>query len=283
MTLSHLIYEPIIKAALKEDLGHGHDITSALTIPAGVEATAVLRARSHGVLAGLIPSLSAFSYVDDMLEITVNAADGDLITEGQTLASITGDARAIMMAERVCLNTLTHLSGIATYTMAFVDEVLGTNAKICDTRKTLPNLRALQKYAVTCGGGHNHRHGLDDAVLIKDNHIAIAGGITKALNAAQNTGHTVKIEIEVDTLVQLEEVLQHGGAHIVMLDNFETSDLIKAVSMIDGKIISEASGGVRLDTVKDIAATGVDYISIGALTHSAPALDIGLDIEINQN
>ncbi len=275
-----LIAENIIRAALLEDLGHGQDITTRCTILGDKKCKSILRARDEGVLAGLEIALSAFTLTDPSFEIEILAKDGDVIKAGQKIAIIEGCARATLIAERTALNLLIHMSGIASLTRKYVELVQGTNAKICDTRKTLAGLRILQKYAVRMGGGHNHRFGLDDAILIKDNHIAIAGGIKKALdNAKANAGHTVKIEIEVDNLQQLEQVLSHGAADIVMLDNFAINDLKTAIKMIGGKLITEASGNVNISTVREIAETGVDYISIGALTHSAPALDIGLDIE----
>lgn len=280
MSLSPLLIENMVRMALAEDLGHGHDITSQAIIPTDSTSKAVFRAREEGVLAGLILALSSFTYTDPDFEIEMMATDGEVIDAGQVIATIEGPAAALLTAERTALNFLIHLSGIATLTRRYVLAVQDTNAKICDTRKTLAGLRALQKYAVRAGGGHNHRFGLDDAILIKDNHIAIAGSIKEALTRARdNAGHMVKIEIEVDNLKQLEQVLKVGGADVVMLDNFKLPDLKKAVKMVNGKIKTEASGGVNLMTVTDIAETGVDYISIGALTHSAPALDIGLDIE----
>ena len=278
--MNPFLIETIVRQALLEDLGHGRDITSELLIPADADAKAILRARAPGTLAGLIVGLSAFTLTDADFEITVHANDGDKLTPGQPIAEIEGPARSLLTAERTALNFIQHLSGIATLTARYVEKTEGTNAKIACTRKTIPNLRALQKYAVRCGGGHNHRSGLDDAVLIKDNHIAVAGGIAAALNAARHAGHTLKIEIEVDTIKQLEEVLSHGGADIVLLDNMDASTLKKAVALAKGKIITEASGGVTLETVGAIAETGVDYISVGALTHSAPALDLGLDIDL---
>ncbi|MGH1456690.1 MAG: carboxylating nicotinate-nucleotide diphosphorylase [Alphaproteobacteria bacterium] len=279
MTIPSILIEDMVRAALKEDLGHGHDITSQSVIGGDAVARAVFNAREEGVLAGLIPALSTFSHVDPDFEFEIFASDGDVLNAGDEIAVVTGPAAALLTAERVALNFMIHMSGIATLTRRYVLAVQGTNAKITDTRKTLPFLRTVQKYAVRAGGGYNHRFGLDDAILIKDNHIAIAGGIDTVLTRARdNVGHTVKVEIEVDTLAQLEQVLAHGGADIVMLDNFEIGDLQKAVSLIDGKIVSEASGGVSLQTVRPIAETGVDYISVGALTHSASAMDIGLDI-----
>jgi len=281
MQIPSILIEDLVRAAIKEDLGHGLDITSSCVIAGNIEAKAVFRARKEGVLAGLIPALSTFSHIDQDFEFDILAHDGDVIDEGQEIFTVKGNAQAILTAERVALNFLTHMSGIATLTRQYVLAVQGTNAKICDTRKTLAGLRTIQKYAVRAGGGFNHRSGLDDAILIKDNHIAISGGIETALNYAKdNSSHMVKIEIEVDTLEQLEQVLAHGGADIVMMDNFEIGQLKTAMDMVKGKMITETSGGVTLQTVKAIAQTGVDYISVGALTHSAPAFDIGLDIDL---
>ncbi len=280
LTLSNLHIEKIVRATLEEDLGHGRDVTTDLLIPAGETATGILRARKPGVLAGLMLALSAFSLTDIDFDMTVEAQDGDALDEGQIIASLAGPARALLTAERTALNFLTHLSGIATLTRQYVETIDGTGAEICDTRKTIPGIRLFQKYAVSVGGGANHRFGLDDAVLIKDNHIAIAGGIDQALDQAYMlAGHMLKIEIEVDTLDQLKAVLENGKAHAVLLDNMDVKTLKKAVDLIDGRMIAEASGGVNLQTVRAIAETGVNYISVGALTHSAPALDIGLDIE----
>lgn len=278
--LSPIIIEEAVKAALKEDLGHGFDITSNLLIPAAQPARGVLRARESGRLAGLIVALSTFSLTDIDFDMTVMAEDGAELNEGDVIAEIEGPARSLLTAERVALNFLTHMSGIATITAAYVEKVKDTGVEICDTRKTLPGLRIFQKYAVEVGGGSNHRFGLDDAILIKDNHIAVAGGISEALDQAHMlAGHTKKIEIEVDTLEQLEEVLANGKADIVMLDNFDIETLKKGVDMAKGHITTEASGGVNLESVRSIAETGVDYISVGALTHSVKGFDIGLDIE----
>ena len=280
MSLSPLIIEDAVKAALKEDLGHGFDITSNVMIPAAHHAKGVLRARADGRLAGVIVALSAFSLTDIDFDMSVFLQDGEDVKAGDVIAEIEGPARSLMTAERVALNFLSHMSGVATLTAQYVDQVKDTGVEICDTRKTLPGMRLFQKYAVEMGGGANHRFGLDDAILIKDNHIAIAGSIDEALNNAYMlAGHTKKIEIEVDTLEQLQEVLENGRADIVMLDNFELQTLKKAVDMSKGQIVTEASGGVTLDSVRQIAEAGVDYISVGALTHSAPALDISLDIE----
>lgn len=278
--LPHLILEPLVRKALEEDLSHGGDVTSDLLISGDVQACGLIRARQDGRLTGLIPALTAFSLLDPDFDMTVHAQDGDALEAGQVIAQIEGSARALLTAERTALNFLTHLSGIASLTAQYVALTQGTGATICDTRKTIPGLRALQKYAVRMGGGSNHRFGLGDSLLIKDNHIVVAGGISQALQqAGLLAGHTLKIEIEVDTLDQLEEVLSHGGADIVLLDNMDSKTLKQAVDTAKGRIITEASGGVSLDTVKAIAKTGVDYISVGALTHSAPALDIGLDID----
>jgi len=281
MQLPSILIEELVRSALKEDLGHGLDITSAAALSPHIEARSIFKAREEGVLAGLILALSTFHHVDPDIEFEIFAQDGEVLDATQGIAMVSGPAQSILTAERVALNFMTHMSGIASLTRRYVLAVQGTNAKICDTRKTLPGLRAVQKYAVRAGGGFNHRFGLDDAVLIKDNHIAAAGGIAQVLDmTCNNTGHMVKIEIEVDTLEQLKEVLSHGGADVVMMDNFEPEDLKRGVEMVDRKMITEASGGVTLNTVKGIAETGVDYISVGALTHSAPTLDIGLDIDV---
>lgn len=281
MSLAPHLIENLVRMALAEDLGHGHDITSRSIIPMEANAKAVFRTREDGVLAGSILALSVFSFLEPDFDIELLKTDGDAISKGDIIATVEGPAVAILTAERSALNFMIHLSGIASQTRKYVNAVKGTNARICDTRKTLAGLRAVQKYAVTMGGGYNHRFGLDDAILIKDNHIAIAGGIKDALSRARaSAGHMVKIEIEVDTLAQLEQVIQAGGADIVMFDNFNLADLKTAVEMVGKTLTTEASGGVNLNTVADIAATGVDYISIGALTHSAPALDIGLDIDM---
>ena len=274
-----LTIEPIIRQALLEDLGHGNDVTSENIIPPNAEATAVMHARSRGVIAGSKIAESVFKMVDPTLKTNRYVRSGEAVLKNKEILSIQGSAQSILAAERVALNFITHLSGIATATAAYVEKTKGTKAKICCTRKTLPGLRSLQKYAVLAGGGANHRFGLDDAILIKDNHIAIAGGIKAALDNAQNhSGHMMKIEIEVDTLAQLEDVLKHGGADVVMLDNMDVGTLNQAVEMIDGKLTTEASGGITLENVGEIASTGVDFISIGALTHSVIGLDIGLDI-----
>jgi nicotinate-nucleotide pyrophosphorylase (carboxylating) len=279
--LSPLVVEDAVRAALNEDLGRAGDITSAATIPENRKATAKLVARKPGVIAGLACAAEAFRQLDPNISFQARTRDGERAAARQPLAEIAGDARAILSAERVALNFMTHLSGVATLTAAYAAKIAHTRAKIIDTRKTTPGLRALEKYAVRCGGGVNHRIGLDDAVLIKDNHIAVAGGIAPVLKAARAAvGHLVKIEIEVDTLDQFAEVLKAGGADVVMLDNMDPAVMKRAVEMNAGKLVLEASGGVSLDSVAKIAESGVDVISVGALTHSAPTLDIGLDIEI---
>jgi nicotinate-nucleotide pyrophosphorylase (carboxylating) len=279
--LSPLLIEETVRRALEEDLGRAGDITSAATIPAGTRARAKLVARKAGVLAGLACAAQSFNAIDPSVSFRAKTRDGAKLAANETIAEIEGLAIAILSGERVALNFVGHLSGIATLTAAYVAKVAHTGAKILDTRKTLPGLRALEKYAVRCGGGVNHRFGLDDAVLIKDNHIAVAGGIAPALKAARAAvGHLVKVEIEVDSLDQLAEVLKAGGADAVLLDNMDSATLKRAVEMARGKLVLEASGGVTLETVAKIAETGVDVISAGALTHSAPALDVALDIDI---
>jgi nicotinate-nucleotide pyrophosphorylase (carboxylating) len=272
-----LLIEPIVLHALEEDLGRAGDITSDLIIPASKKAKAKLAARKPGTIAGLIAAECAFHMVDPDLKFTVKLPDGSQAKAGALVATIEGSARSILTAERVALNFTGHLSGIATATHALVDAVRSTKARIVCTRKTTPGLRVLEKYAVRCGGGFNHRFGLDDAVLIKDNHIAAAGSITKAVNAARaGTAHMVKIEVEVDTLKQLEEALKIG-VDTILLDNMPPDTLRKAVDMAKGRAVLEASGNITIDTVRAVAETGVDYISSGAITHSAINLDLGLD------
>jgi nicotinate-nucleotide pyrophosphorylase (carboxylating) len=279
--LSPLVIQDAVKRALEEDLGRAGDVTSSATLPEGIQAKAKLVARRAGTIAGLPCAARAFRSLAPNMKFEARARDGDSVKANTTLAAIEGPAIAILSGERVALNFLGHLSGIATLTAAYAAKIAHTKAKITDTRKTTPGLRALEKYAVRCGGGVNHRFGLDDAVLIKDNHIAVAGGVAKALDAARAAvGHLVKVEIEVDTLDQLREVLTSGKADVVLLDNMAPEQLREAVTLCKGKIVTEASGGVTLDTVAAIAETGVDVISSGALTHSAPSLDVALDIEI---
>jgi nicotinate-nucleotide pyrophosphorylase (carboxylating) len=278
--LSPLLIEPIVRAALVEDLGLAGDITSEATVPANKRVLASLVSRENGVLAGLDCALLAFRLLDPQVKIDVGVHDGSHVQPGTHVAAFAGDARALLAAERTALNLICRLSGIASETAAYVAAVAGTRARISETRKTTPGLRALEKYAVRAGGGFNHRMRLDDAVLVKDNHIAIAGGVAKALAAVHaRLGHLVKVEVEVDTLAQLDEVLaQSEPVDAVLLDNFSLPQLADAVRRVAGRLTLEASGGVRLDNVAAIAATGVDVISIGALTHSPRALDIGLDV-----
>ncbi|HEY5337222.1 MAG TPA: carboxylating nicotinate-nucleotide diphosphorylase [Rhizomicrobium sp.] len=272
-----LLVEPVVLHALEEDLGRAGDITSNLIIPATKKAKVKLVARQTGTIAGLIAAEFAFVAIDPTLKFTVKLPDGSRAKAGALVATIEGSARGILTAERVALNFTGHLSGIATATRALVDAFKGTKARIVCTRKTTPGLRVLEKYAVRCGGGFNHRFGLDDAVLIKDNHIAAAGSITKAVKAARaGTAHMVKIEVEVDTLKQLEEALKIG-VDTILLDNMPPHTLRKAVDMAKGRAVLEASGNITLATVRAVAETGVDYISSGAITHSAPNLDVALD------
>ena len=272
-----LLIEPLVRAALAEDLGRAGDITSALTIAEGTQATARIVARKPGVIAGLNCAEIAFHLVDPGLRFTAAVQDGDAVTPGATLATIAGEARGILTGERVALNFLGHLSGVATATAALVAAVAATPARIVCTRKTLPGLRTLQKYAVRCGGGFNHRFGLDDAVLVKDNHIAAAGGLPQALSQLRaGLGHMVKIEVEVDTLEQLDQALSLG-VEAVLLDNMPPEILKQAVALAAGRATLEASGNVTLATVCAIAESGVDTISSGAITHSAMNLDLGLD------
>ena len=278
--LPTLLIDDAVRQALAEDLGRAGDITTQATIPDSATATATLVARAAGVICGLDIARAAFRQIDPTIGFESWETDGARVEKGAALARIDGSARAILSAERVALNYLGRLSGVASLTAQYVERVAHTRARICDTRKTTPLLRAFEKYAVRCGGGANHRFGLDDAVLIKDNHIAVAGGVVPALRAAKRyAGHLVKIEIEVDTLDQLRDVLAEG-ADVVLLDNMPPLTLREAVMLVKGAMICEASGGVSLETVGAIAETGVDLISVGALTHSAPVLDVALDIEI---
>jgi nicotinate-nucleotide pyrophosphorylase (carboxylating) len=279
--LSPLLFDKAVRAALEEDLGRAGDITTLACIPPGRRAVAVLAPRKPGVICGLSVAEAAFRAVDPAVSFEYLAADGDEITTPRTpVARISGDARAILTAERTALNFISHMSGVASATAKLVALTKHTKAKVICTRKTTPNLRALEKYAVRCGGGMNHRFGLDDAVLIKDNHIAVCGGIRQALQAAKAyAGHMVKIEIEVDNLEQLKEVIAEG-ADIVLFDNMSPEDMRKGVEMIAGRMKTEASGGISADSARAVAESGVDMLSSGALTHSSPILDIGLDIEI---
>lgn len=276
--LPDLILEPLVRAALLEDLGTYGDITTRTVIPAGTTYAARLNAREVGVVSGLQIAALAFRLVDPTLTITAHKMDGDAIAPGDLLMQIDGDAASILSAERVALNFTGRLSGIAALTAEFTAETKGTKTRITCTRKTTPGLRLVEKQAVLHGGGFNHRFSLSDAILIKDNHIAAAGGIRPVLQAIKaQASHMVRCEIEVDRLDQLAEVLDEGGADVVLLDNMDTQTLIDAVKMAAGGVVLEASGNMRLDRIAEVAATGVDYISSGALTHSAQALDLGLD------
>ena len=278
--LNPFLIDEAVRAALHEDLGRAGDITSQATIPANAIAQAVIATRHAGVIAGLPLARAAFRLMDPALVFASGMEDGVHVKPGDIIARITGPARSLLSAERVALNYMGRLSGIATLTARYVALTAHTRARICCTRKTTPGLRAFEKYAVRCGGGMNHRYGLDDAYLIKDNHIAVCGGVVAALRAAKAAaGHLVKIEIEVDTLDQLREVIAEG-ADVVLLDNMKPDILREAVVLVAGRLKTEASGGVSLATVKAIAETGVDMISVGALTHSASVLDLGLDIAI---
>jgi nicotinate-nucleotide pyrophosphorylase (carboxylating) len=279
--LSPLEIDATVMRALAEDLGRAGDVTSIATIPEGTPARALVVARAAGVIAGLPLVAAAFRKLAPEIEITAGTRDGESVAARTTLMRLAGPARAVLAAERTALNLLGHLSGVASATHEFVRRAAGTKLRICCTRKTTPGLRALEKYAVRCGGGFNHRFGLDDAMLIKDNHIAVAGGIRAVLERARGAaGHLVKIEIEVDTIDQLREVLAIGLADAVLLDNMDTATMRAAVALVAGRLPLEASGGITLDTIAAIAATGVDYASSGWITHSAPNLDVALDIEM---
>jgi nicotinate-nucleotide pyrophosphorylase (carboxylating) len=279
--LSPLEIDEAVTRALAEDLGRAGDVTSIATVPEETRGRAIVAARKAGRIAGLPLVEAAFRKLAPEMEIKAHAHDGDAVAANTTLMTVTGPARAMLASERVALNFVGHLSGVATATAEYVRRVSHTKTRVTCTRKTLPGLRALQKYAIRCGGGFNHRFGLDDAVLIKDNHVAVAGGIRPVLERARaSVGHLVKIEIEVDSLEQLREVLDTGLADVVLLDNFDVPRLREAVALVKGKLVTEASGGITLDSVAAIAETGVDYVSSGALTHSVINLDIGLDIEM---
>ena len=275
--LPDLIVEPVVRAALAEDLGRAGDVTSAACIDPDARLQARFVARKPGVVAGLACARLALHALDPAATFEPLLADGDALAPGAALARVDANARALLSAERVALNLLGRLCGIATLTRAYVDAVAGAGAAITDTRKTTPGLRALEKYAVRCGGAVNHRFGLDDAILIKDNHVAACGGVGPAIRRARAAaGHLVKVEAEVDSLAQLDEALAEAP-DVILLDNFSLADLAAAVARAKGRAVLEASGGVTLQTVRAIAETGVDVISVGALTHSAPVLDIGLD------
>jgi nicotinate-nucleotide pyrophosphorylase (carboxylating) len=275
--LDKVLLEPLVQAALVEDLGRRGDVTSQATIPAERQAKLQIRARQAGVICGMDVAKLSFAAVDEQIEFVAQIHDGERVAAGSVLAIVSGNARHLLTAERTALNFLTHLSGIATATQQIVDSVAEYPAQITCTRKTIPGLRTLQKYAVRCGGGRNHRLGLDDAILIKDNHIAIAGDIQTAIKQAQDfAGHLIPIEVEVDTLEQLQLALD-AGVSLVLLDNMSPDTLSEAVAMCQGRAKTEASGGITPETVQAAAKTGVDFIAMGYLTHSTTALDIGLD------
>jgi nicotinate-nucleotide pyrophosphorylase (carboxylating) len=279
--LSPLELDDAVGRALAEDLGRAGDVTSTATIPAQAHGSGEVVARQAGVIAGLPLVAAVFHRLAPEVEITAHARDGAEVAARTPLMTLSGPARALLAGERTALNFLGHLSGVATATAAFVQRVAHTSTRVTCTRKTTPGLRALQKYAVRCGGGFNHRFGLDDAMLIKDNHIVVAGSIGAVLERARAAaGHLVKIEIEVDSLDQLREVLDVGGADVVLLDNMDLGTLRQAVALVDRRLVLEASGGITLDTVKAVAETGVDYVSSGAITHSSPNLDVALDLAI---
>ncbi|GAA3100781.1 carboxylating nicotinate-nucleotide diphosphorylase [Rhizobium viscosum] len=276
-SLPRVIVEPLVRAALAEDLGLAGDITSAAVIPEEHRSTVVMAARQPGVVAGLDAADLAFQLVDPAITMRRHLPDGAAVEPGSVIATIEGPSRGLLTAERTALNFLGHLSGIATVTAGIVEAIVNTKASVVCTRKTTPGLRALEKYAVRAGGGMNHRFALHDAVLIKDNHVAIAGGVTEAIRRAKaGVGHMVKIEVEVDTLDQLHEAMGEG-VDAVLLDNMTPDQLRDAVGIVAGRAITEASGRVTPATARAIAASGVDLISVGWLTHSAPVLDIGLD------
>ena len=276
-SLPMVMIEPVVRAALLEDLGRAGDLTTDAIVPADAVARTALVARQTGIVAGLDFAIAAFRLINPTIDVAVALPDGSRLRPGEAIATVSGPARGILTAERTALNFLSHLSGVASATRGIVDVIATTRAQVCCTRKTMPGLRFAQKYAVRVGGGSNHRFGLDDAVLIKDNHVAIAGGVRPAVERARSgVGHLVKIELEVDTLAQLEEALTLK-VDAVLLDNMGPDLLRQAVGLVDGRAITEASGRIRPDTALAIAASGVDLLSVGWLTHSATVLDIGLD------
>lgn len=279
-SLDQVLLEPLVVAALTEDLGRRGDVTSQATIPAEKQAQLQIRARQAGVICGMDLARLAFALIDPQIEFNAAIIDGEQVAADTVLATVRGNARQLLTAERTALNFLTHLSGIATATQQIVDSVADYTAQITCTRKTIPGLRIIQKYAVRCGGGRNHRLGLDDAILIKDNHIAIAGDITTAIKQAQAfAGHLIPIEVEVDTLAQLKLALE-AGVSLVLLDNMPPDILQQAVALCKGRANTEASGGITPESVEAVAKTGVDFIAMGYLTHSTTALDIGLDFNV---
>ena len=276
--LPDIILDPIVRLALAEDLGRAGDLTTDATIAPDTQLKVVIAARQPGVIAGLDAAAYALKLIDPSVKLIIDKPDGSVLQKGDVIARLEGSARSILIAERTMLNFLGRLSAVATMTRTFADKIAHTNATIVCTRKTTPGHRALEKRAVRCGGGTAHRYGLDDAVLIKDNHIAACGSVSTALERAKAyAGHLRMIEVEVDSLEQLKEALPHRP-HAVLLDNMKPDTLREAVAIAGGKVVLEASGGVTLDTVAAIAETGVEFISVGALTHSAPNLDLGMDV-----
>lgn len=280
--LPDLLIEPVVRAALLEDLGRAGDLTTSATIPPDLHGTVALVSRQDGVIAGLRAATMAWQLLDPTVKIEIDLPDGSVVSPGSEIARITGPVHVLLTGERVALNLLSHLSGVATATAALVEAVEGTSTRIADTRKTTPGLRALEKDAVRAGGGSNHRFGLDDAVLVKDNHIAFAGGVRAAVERIrERVGHLVRVEVEVDTLDQLREVIEVGVApgivDVVLLDNMDEATLTEAVRLVDGRCVTEASGRITAETAGTLARSGVDLISTGWVTHSAPVLDIGLD------
>ena len=280
-SLPTLLVEPIVRAALVEDLGRAGDITTAAVVPKEARFSGAMVARRPGTIAGTEAARIAFDLVDPTLDVSILQPDGSVVEPGQPVMHIKGPAQSVVTAERTALNFISHLSGIATVTAELVAGVGNNKARITCTRKTTPNLRALEKHAVRAGGGVSHRFGLDDGILIKDNHVALAGGIRPAIQSAKaGLGHMVKIEVEVDTLEQLDEALSEG-VDAILLDNMDPDLLRQAVATIDGRAMSEASGRITAEEVPAIAASGVDIISAGWITHSAPALDLGLDFGVS--
>ena len=274
--------DDFVKRVLAEDLGEGGDVTSKATISAGARFSAQLAAREAIVIAGLDIAAAFFRALDDDVAVEMLAADGDRVEAGAAIMRLAGNARAMLAAERSALNTLQHLSGIATLTRSYVDAIAGTGAILLDTRKTIPGLRALEKYAARMGGAHNHRMRLDDGVLIKDNHVAVAGGVGPAVRAAKAANTGLQVQVEVDRIEQVEDALS-AGADRLLLDNMDPATLRRAVAQVSGRVPLEASGGVRLDTIRAIAESGVDFISAGRITQSAPAVDIGMDYSLHES
>jgi len=277
------VIEPMVRRALDEDFGNSGDITANLLIPASAKGKLMMRAREAGVIAGMQAAQMTYAMVDSRVRLTIKKSDGSKVKKGDVIATVEGPSRALLSAERVALNFLGRMSGIATLTSQYVALIKGTNVRIAATRKTTPGLRAVEKQAVLAGGGFTHRESLAAAIMIKDNHIALAGGVDKALKTiAKNADHMARISVEVDTLTQLKKVLKYSP-HVVLLDNMGAEKLVKAVAIVDNyqgsRPILEASGGVTLNTVKGLAQTGINVISIGALTHSAPNFDIGMDAQ----